>query len=56
MRVRIRQTPRGYWEVESKKWWQFAWNFEEAFLGDNAYDRAYEYARKIKSPYCMEVS
>lgn len=56
MRVRIRQSPRGYWVVESKEWWQFSWTFEESFHGDASYDRAYEYARKVKAPYCMEVT
>jgi hypothetical protein len=42
--------------VESKEWWHTVWVPEESFIGDNAYDRAYEYARKLKNPCCEEVT
>ena len=57
MRVRIKEYPRGGWVVESTGFWRFlfGWHFEEVFFGDKAYDRAYEYARKLKNPCTMEV-
>ena len=44
--------------VESTGFWRFlfGWHFEEVFFGDKAYDRAYEYARRLKDPCTMEVS
>jgi hypothetical protein len=55
MRVRLRLTPRKCWVVETKYWYEFNWRFEELFVGDNAYERAKDYAVLLKNPQVEEI-
>ena len=55
MRVRIRLHPKGYWVVETKRWYEFDWQYENLFSGDNDYERAHFYARALKYPQIEEI-
>ena len=55
MRVRIRLHPNELWIVESKRWYDFEWNYENSFIGDNAYERAHFFARLLKNPEIEEI-
>ena len=56
MRVRIRKDVDGMWIVESKKWYEFGWNYRKYMLGDNAEKRALEYARILLNPVIIEIT
>ena len=56
MRVRLRRGPSEEWVVESRNWWSFGWYYEKCFLGDDAYNRAYYYAKALKHPHTEEVA
>ena len=55
MRVRVRLHPKGYWVVETKRWYEFDWQYENLFSGDNDYERAHFYARALKYPQFEEI-
>ena len=55
MRVRIRFHFNEIWIVESKRWYNFKWNYENSFMGDNAYERAHFCARIVKNPEIEEI-
>jgi hypothetical protein len=56
MRVRIRFDPRGYWIIETKRWYDFlGWMIADSVTGDNAYERAHFYARALKYPQIEEI-
>jgi len=51
MKLRIREHVDGSWQLERKEWWQLEWRHVHLFhviSNDNAYNRAKEYAMKIK--------
>ncbi|CAB5222754.1 hypothetical protein UFOVP376_23 [uncultured Caudovirales phage] len=56
MRVRLRLSPKQYWVVESKRWYDFDWQYKEDFYGDNAYERAKAYALRLKHPRIEEIT
>jgi hypothetical protein len=56
MRVRLRFSPKQYWVVESKYWYGFNWQYEDLFWGDNAYERAKDFALKLKNPQIEEIT
>lgn len=56
MRVQLRQHPLGGgWYVERKFWWQLRWHRVEDFWGDNALERATQYAERLIRPNIVEV-
>ena len=55
MRVRLRLDPRGYWIVETKRWYNFSCMCADSFTGDHAYDQAYSYALALKYPQTEEI-
>lgn len=57
MRVRIRQHPLGgRWYVESKTWRNpLRWQYVEEFWGEQALERAKEYAERLVHPVIVEV-
>jgi hypothetical protein len=56
MRVRLRQHPLGgTWYVETKRWWYLEWHRVEDFCGDNALERATQYAERLIRPNVVEV-
>ena len=55
MRVRIRLHPKGYWVVETKRWYEFDWQYENLFAGDDTYERAKAYARALKYQQFEEI-
>lgn len=55
MRVRVRLHPKQYWVVETKSWF-FDWEYAELFMGDNAYERAKDYALRLKHPQIEEIT
>ena len=55
MRVRLRFNPHEYWTVESKLWYQFFWQFESSFHGDDCYERAHLFARALKHGQTEEI-
>jgi len=55
MRVRLVFHPDKYWIVQIKRWYQFRWEHENSFCGDDAYERAHFYARALKYPHTEEV-
>lgn len=56
MRVRIRLHPKEYWVIETKRWYEFDWQYENLFAGDNAYERAKAYAVLLKHPQLEEIT
>jgi len=56
MRVRVRLHPKEYWVVESKCWYEFDWQYESLFSGDNAYERAKAYGQALKYPQFEEIT
>jgi hypothetical protein len=56
MRVRVRLHPKEYWVVESKRWYEFDWQYENLFSGDNAYERAKAYGQALKYPQFEEIT
>lgn len=60
MRVRLRLDPKNYLVVESKCWYQFKWQYEKDFYGDNerstTYERAKEYAQALLHPEIEEIT
>lgn len=58
MRVRIRLHPLGkeYWFVETKRWYEFDWQYENLFAGDEAYKRAKDYAVLLKHPQIKDIT
>jgi hypothetical protein len=56
MRIRLRFTPDKDWIVESKHWYNFKWKYEQLFSGDNAYERAFFYARAVQHPTIEEIT
>lgn len=56
MRVRIRLHSNEAWVVESKRWYQFKWKYENCFLGNDAYERAHFCARLLKNPEIEEIT
>lgn len=55
MRVRIYLTAHKSWQVESKRWHNIFWQYEASFSGDAAYERAKEYAQRLKNPNYEEI-
>ena len=56
MRVRIRLHPKEYWVVETKRWYEFDWQYENLFAGDEAYEHAKDYAVRLKHPQIEEIT
>lgn len=56
MRVRISLHPKEYWVVETKRWYEFDWQYENLFVGDEAYKRAKDYAVLLKHPQVEEIT
>ena len=56
MRVRIRLHPKHYWVVESKRWYDVDWQYEQLFGGDDSYEIAKNYARLLKHPQIEEIT
>ncbi|CAB4131816.1 hypothetical protein UFOVP125_26 [uncultured Caudovirales phage] len=56
MRVRIRLHPKEYWVLETKLWYEFNWQYENLFMGDNAYERAKACAVLSKHPQIEEIT
>jgi hypothetical protein len=56
MRVRLRISPDKDWVVESKHWYNFRWEYQQLFSGDDAHERARFYARALKNPYTEEIT
>lgn len=55
MRVRVRLHPKGYWVVETKRWYEFDWQYENLFDGDDTYERAKAYGQALKYPQYEEI-
>ena len=55
MRVRIRLHPKGYWVVETKRWYEFDWQYDNLFSGDDSYERAKAYGQALKYPQYEEI-
>ena len=55
MRVRIRLHAKEYWVVESKNWYNFSWQYQTLFMGDNAYERAKAYGQALKYQQYEEI-
>ena len=55
MRIRIKEEANGRWIVESKKWWQFTWRWEETFYDQFAYEKAKAYAERMKNLRIEEI-
>ena len=56
MRVRVRMNPHRDWVVESKRWYNFTWQYEYLFIGNDAYERAHAYARALQHPTFEEIT
>ena len=53
MKVRIRKRPStSYeaWYVEVRKWYYLDWSMVESFSGDNAEEKALQYAKEYLTP------
>jgi hypothetical protein len=55
MRVRVRLHPKEYWVVETKRWYEFDWQYENLFAGDDSYERAKAYGQALKYPQFEEI-
>lgn len=56
MKVRLRLDPRQKWVVETKRWYEFNWQYQESFYGDKAYDSAKDYALRLKYQATEEIT
>ena len=56
MKVRLRLDPNQHWYVESKRWYEFNWQHENLFAGDEAYERAKDYALRLKYQATEEIT
>ena len=55
MRVRLKETPHGWVQVEVKKHWFSKWSYLESFHGDGQWTRAESYALNYLHPVIKEV-
>jgi hypothetical protein len=55
MKVRIKKDPRGFWCVEKKEWFNFAWVYVDSFHLDQAKERALKFANELINPEIIEV-
>jgi len=58
MKVRIRKRPTtSYvsWYVEVRKWYYLDWMVVEQFSGDDAEEKAMQYAKEYANPQIREV-
>ena len=56
MKVRIKKCADDLWCVETKKWYNFGWQYRTCMLGDNSEKRALEYARNLLNPLIIEIT
>lgn len=56
MKVRIKKCADDLWCVETKKWYNFGWQYQTCMLGDNSEKRALEYARNLLNPVIIELT
>ena len=55
MKIRLKETPEGWVQIEVKKHWFSKWYYLESFHGDDAWVRADAYAVKYLYPVIKEI-